>query len=313
MVDAAWLTGVRVRRLAVAVNSLAVPRPGIADAELTLHIWRACGGPIEDISILVEVLGGAELAVARNGYISLTTLGRRTNTAAATQGLRPLVLSLLRGGFFHAQARTFLEVATQQPNGTLTCANKMAQRSFPQLYGALVAWGGIVGPTELHVPADVVSELAAVWALLPPSEPGDSSDDAIRKRIGDRGELYSYQLERQRAVDPSQIVWVARDDDTLGYDIESHETAPRRRIEVKASGGDSVRFFLSENEWRKAHEDPTTYEVHFWGRVDIGRELADEYQALRTLGYPIVFPNFPALRAAGVLEAEPVKWRVVAP
>ena len=149
-----------------------------------------------------------------------------------------------------------------------------------------------------------------MWALLPPALTDALAGEAIRKNIGNRGEIYSYHLERLSANLASDIVWVARDDSNLGYDIEDRSTAPRRRIEVKASGGMRVRFLLSDNEWRKAHDEPDQYEIHFWGGIDLNCDAADEYSKLRAAGYPLVFKDLPSLLAGGQLKAEPTKWRV---
>jgi hypothetical protein len=81
---------------------------------------------------------------------------------------------------------------------------------------------------------------------------------------------------------------------------------------VKGSGGAEPRFFMSDNEWRKAHDDPSTYEVQFWGGIDLNRPAADEYPALRARGFPIVLRDLPALATAGVLDAQPERWRVSA-
>lgn len=162
------------------------------------------------------------------------------------------------------------------------------------------------------IPSDLVAELTAGWALLPPLT-GQTDLEVRHKSIGNRGELYSWQRERLSATNPSSIAWVALDDDNLGYDIEDRDARPHRRIEVKGSGGRLVRFFLSDNEWRKAHDDPQLYEIHFWGGIDLNRPVAEEYQALRAEGYPLVFADLPALLARGALDATPDRWRVSTP
>jgi hypothetical protein len=182
----------------------------------------------------------------------------------------------------------------------------------PQLFGLLQNWPDLRGHT-LTVPQHLVSELAAVWALLSPPPPERAEADARRWSIGKRAELYSYQLERLNADRPSAIVWVAQDDDNLGYDIEDRTPSPRRRIEVKGSGGRDVRFFLTANEWRKAQIDPATYEIQFWGGIDLNRSAAEEYPVLRAEGYPVVFQNVADLLASGVLDAVPDRWKVTNP
>lgn len=106
------------------------------------------------------------------------------------------------------------------------------------------------------------------------------------------------------------VVWVAQDDDNLGYDVEDRSTSPRRRIEVKGSGGLEPRFFMSDNESRKAQHNPSSYEVQFWGGIDLNRPAAEEYPTHRASGYPIVLRDPPALTAAGLLDAQSDRWRV---
>ena len=108
--------------------------------------------------------------------------------------------------------------------------------------------------THLRVPRYLADEVYDAWSLPPEPRGLDR-----KKAIGDRGEFYSHRLETMSAEDPTKIRWVARDDDGLGYDIEDRNATPRRRIEVKASAGDDLRFILSAREWREAHIDPATY------------------------------------------------------
>jgi len=164
----------------------------------------------------------------------------------------------------------------------------------------------------LEIPAELINELLAVWALIAPPSEERAIEETRRRSIGDRAEAYSYQLERLAAVDSSHIVWVARDDSNLGYDIEDRSRSPRRRIEVKGSGGGDPRFFMSDNEWRKAHEDPSSYEVQFWGGIDLNRPAAEEYVALRERGYPVILHNLPALVALDHVTAATERWRICA-
>jgi len=227
------------------------------------------------------------------------------------EGLRPLGLALIRAGLLHDQTRVLLDSCKTNPNGHLTCSVRQAQQRSPQLFGIVQFWPNVVAGHQVTIPTELVQELQSVWALLPPTSTDEGGQDAIRKDIGNRGELYSYQYERLNAVDESKIAWVAQDDQNLGYDIEDRSADPRRRIEVKASGGTLITFLLSDNEWTKAHEDPDKYEVHFWGGVDLNSDAAEEYERLRGEGYPHVFVNLPHLVDTGVFEAQPTKWRVV--
>jgi hypothetical protein len=165
---------------------------------------------------------------------------------------------------------------------------------------------------ELLISPQIVDELVAVWALIAPPSEARAIEDMRRKSIGNRAEAYSYQLERLAAAVASSIVWVAQDDDTLGYDLEDRSTDPRRRIEVKGSGGREPRFFMSDNEFRKAQEFGVSYEVQFWGGIDLNRPVVEEYPILRALGYPVTLVDIPSLVAIGQVDAQPDRWRVTA-
>lgn len=276
-----------------------------------MTVWRRCGGPIEEVQGLLDVLVHAELLRRERGNLQQTPAGRRTVQINRTQNERPIALALIRSGLMHDQVRLLLDTFPLEPDGSLRCRLREAQGVAPQLVGLLQCW--TTGrQMMLSVSTQLVDELGAVWALIAPPSEARAFEEIRRKSIGDRAEAYSYQLERMSAAAASFIVWVAKDDDGLGYDLEDRTNTPRRRIEVKGSGGSEPRFFMSDNEWKTAHEDPDTYEVHFWGGIDLNRTVADEYPALRAMGFPVVLQNLPALRAAGSIEAQPERWRVAA-
>lgn len=310
MVSSSWLTAGRVRRLLVVLSAVPARAPGLPIAEARLRMWRSCGGPIDEVPQLLDLLVGADLLSADRGHYRPTPAGQRAVSRARTEGLRPVATALLRAGYLHDQVRILLELLVLADDGSLIGSPRQARNACPQLIGILAQWPGVVGRDALRIPGALVDELQAVWALLPPTTADDREGDAIRKSIGNRGELYSYQMLRLEADVGANIVWVARDDETLGYDIEDRSLDPHRRIEVKASGETTTRFLVSENEWRKAHEDPDRYEVHFWGGIDLAMNPADEFRRLRDWGYPIVLVNLPELVARGDLDAVPVKWRI---
>jgi hypothetical protein len=81
------------------------------------------------------------------------------------------------------------------------------------------------------------------------------------------------ETERQRLLDIGltdlQPMWVALEDNTLGYDVESWDIdsagkAERIFIEVKAYSTANARFFISRNEWLKALDFCDLYRVHVW-------------------------------------------------
>lgn len=310
MVRSTWLTAVRIRRLAHILAAVPVRSPGLAVHDARLRLWRTCGGPIDDVPTLIEVLIGAELITVDHEVLRLTRAGQILLTRRGAEGLRPLGLALLRAGYLHDQVRTLLDVSGIGTDGLLSCPTRLARQRCPQLLGVLQLWPEVAVGTRIDIPAHLARELETVWALLPPPSADDAAGDALRKNIGHRGELYSYQLERLNAANQSHLVWVARDDPNLGYDIEDRSVDPRRRIEVKASGDTQVKFLLSDNEWQKAHDDPSSYEIHFWGGIDLKVDPAEEYARLRSQGYPRIFTDLPGMISAGELSAQPTKWRI---
>jgi hypothetical protein len=311
MVRSTWLTAVRIRRLLDILVEIPSRSPGISVGEARLRIWRVCGGSIDDVRPLIDVLIGAELVKEEGGAFRRTRAGQGVVARRGAEGLRPLGLALLRAGYFHDQARLMLDMVAAEQDGHLSCPIRPARQRCPQLVGILQFWPDVVVTTQIRIPAYLAQELDTVWALLPPPSPDEAESEAIRQSIGNRGELYSYQLERLNASERSHIVWVARDDNDLGYDIEDRSVNPRRRIEVKASGNTPVRFLMSDNEWRKSKDDPTRYEVHFWGGIDLNVDPAEEYARLRRQGYPLIFVDLPARISTGEFEAQPTKWRLI--
>lgn len=92
------------------------------------------------------------------------------------------------------------------------------------------------------------------------------------KRLGDRGEKIVFDLECARVGQKkrSLVKWVSREDDSLGYDIQSVDSSGKEiLIEVKsttASPG-SFQIFLSDNELKTAKSRPSfqfwiVFEVH---------------------------------------------------
>lgn len=243
----------------------------------------------------------------------MTREGEQVRSLRRSEGQRPVVRAILRAGLFHDQARRLLESATVGSDDRLTCRLRDARRVSAQLVGALQAWPDVKTRPQLIVPPSLVQVLSTAWALLPPPAVDAGAAETTRKSIGHRAELYSYELERTRASDRSTIVWVSRDDEGLGYDIEDRSSSTHRLIEVKGSSETAVRFFLSDNEWRKAHANPDWYEIQFWGGINLQRDVGDEFALLRSQGYPLVYRDFPQLVAGGQLVATPWKWRVIEP
>lgn len=286
--DASWLTHVRVERLLPTLHSVSkYPPPGPPVRRAARIVWEACGGPLEEVEALLQIL--RDLAMVRDdrGYLRATKKGRQLVSQNHQTGGRGLAHALIHAGKFAQQARRLLEVSDHQADGSITCRRDVARRQAPQLVGLLQRWPNVQMAPLVRVPANIVVELAGPWALLQRPEPTTDT----KREVGERAELYSYLLERIKADDVTSIHWVSRDDDSLGYDIEDTGSANSRRIEVKGSRGVRPRFYLSGNEWNVAHEHADSYEIHFWGRIDLSRDHQAEFDALRGQGYPVVFKD----------------------
>ena len=173
----------------------------------------------------------------------------------------------------------------------------------------LELWPEVQTEPIVSIPPDVLAQLDLAWALPPPTR--SLSQAALRKELGDRAELFTYLRERSRAgANPSHIAWVARDSDTLGWDVEDRSVPACRRIEVKGSQGAETRFYLSENELNKAREHGENYEVQFWGGIDLQASVHPELERLIQAGYPRVYRDPAALIDSGSLLSTPVRWRV---
>jgi hypothetical protein len=303
-----WLTAVRLRRLSEVLTAVRThPPPGVPEQRVHRVAWSRCHGPLADVAALIDVLVGARLLEHRGSLTRLTRRGHRVATQDHQQGGRLLVRSLIDAGYFRNQARMLLASGDFTVSGNLVCKRSHALGVAAQLTGALRRWTDVVLDSHLRVPATLVEELLATWALQPiPRRP----DEEARQEIGDRAEAYSYQLERERAGDPSRVQWVALDDDALGYDIKNAATSPERCIEVKGSQGPEVRFFLSSNEWEVGHRLVEAYEIHFWGGISLTRPRATEYRQLREQGYPLVFRNLPRVLESGQLIGTPSQYLI---
>ena len=304
-----WFTGPRLERLAGALLSIGTNAPGITKESAVRTIWRKCGGSHEEVRQVLEILAWLNLVRIDGEFIRRANAGNPVARSLRSGDYRPFGLTIIRAGLFSEQARSLLESGNFDPDGNLVCLPRVAVSVAPQLVGLLSWWPGFQSRPKVVVPSSVVSELAAVWALRAPEE-GESSWLSQRRRVGNRAELYSFQRERSQAQDPSAIAWVAKDSDSLGWDIEDRTATPYRRIEVKGSRGESPVFYLSENEWKQASIHGSNYEVQFWGNIDLQREEPSEYASLRTIGFPIVLTNICEKVASGEWTATPAQWRI---
>lgn len=307
--ESPWFTGARLQRLAKALPALPSSQQDIPTAESMRVLWRVCGGPYDELSSLMVVLGELGFIIESGSVMRRTAAGDRVVRAIRRDDLTALGTALVRSGVFHDQSRYLVENGNRDGEGNLVCEQRVVRIGAAQLLGLLGWWPDVRVRPQVLIPKLLADELGAVWALLPP--PVEVAAWASeRKAVGDRAEMYTVQTERITAASASAIRWVARDSDDLGWDVEDHSTATIRRIEVKGRRDGQVVFYLSDNEWKKAREFGDAYEIHFWGTIDLAREPAAEYAALRASGYPIILVNPAAAIESGDWVAEPVRWRV---
>jgi hypothetical protein len=107
------------------------------------------------------------------------------------------------------------------------------------------------------------------WDALASANRGER--DARLLAQGREGERRSLAYERNRLQKEGILrspIWVAVDDNTVGYDILSfarHDGREiNRLIEVKTTNADVPRLFLSRNEWNTASQYGAAFEFHLW-------------------------------------------------
>ncbi len=303
-----WLTAVRLERLCVLISTCPSSQLGSPPQEVIEEVWNDAGGNRDEIFVLVEVLKVCGLVLEIGGMLRRTRDGDRIVRSLRQDDRTTLGTALIRGGLMHDQARHLVESGTPLANGDMSCEHRIIRARAPQLLGLLAWWNVEVSSTVL-IPRALVKELTTVWAMLPPP-PETPTWVRERQEVGNRAEMYTVQFERRSATNPSNIVWVARDSSSLGWDVEDRGASPMRQIEVKGSRATDPIFYFSDNEWRKANEHSGTYEVHFWGNIDLGRAPASEYETLLSAGYPLIIRNIVDEVEAGRWLAFATQWRV---
>lgn len=147
------------------------------------------------------------------------------------------------------------------PSGRQRLATALTQDEFQTFRSA-----GLFAPTPS-------SEVVAWWDSLAAME--RTQDNEQLTEHGRRGEFLSLQYERQRLLNDGiddEPRWVALDDNSAGYDIQSYRRTPfgisNVLIEVKASTKAPPRIVLSRGEWKAAERYEEAYVFHVWSLID---------------------------------------------
>jgi hypothetical protein len=146
----------------------------------------------------------------------------------------------------------------------------------------------------------------AWWDGLSRSSRSEKDDRLLAQgREGERLSL-AYEVSRlDREGLSKKPLWVALEDNTVGYDILSYSTSGEkeqsRLIEVKTSVGSNPRLFLSKNEWRAAEQFGAAFEFHHW-MIDT--------KTLSILSVEDVRPHIPSENGHGKWEVVEIRLKV---
>ena len=305
-VSSDWFIAPRVRRLQRLVRILPSRPPGIAGSQLAKTLRPQIDSPPAEIPRLVHILAMLGLLHVDSDRYYLSRKGRRAATLSEARCRIELAELLIQSGLMHDQVRQVIEASTLDREGMARSRVGQLQHSAPQLLGLLRAWPEIVGPSFVRIPSDLFASIDAPWSLVPIP----SAREDIKEAVGHRAEAYSFHLLRLESKFPSSIVWVSRDDQGLGYDIEDRSAGMVHRVEVKGSQGKEVRFLVTAHEHNVAHQNPSGYEVHFWGEINLNRSPDHEFSTLRERGFPLRFEDLAAHLADHRLQATPTRYLV---
>ena len=306
-VSSDWFIAPRVRRLQRLVHLLPPGPPGISGSQLAKTLRPQIDSPPREIPQLVHVLARLGLLHVNSDRYYLSRKGRRAATLSEDRARRELAELLIQSGLLHEQVRQVIQASAIDHEGMARSRVGQLRHSAPQLLGLLRAWPNIVGPSFVRIPPTLFAVIDAPWSLVP----SPSEKEGIRQAVGDRAEAYSYHLLRFESICPTSVVWVSRDDQALGYDIEDRSAGRVHRVEVKGSQGKDVRFLLTAHEHDVAHQDPRSYEVHFWGEINLNRRPDVEFNTLRERGFPLRFEDLASHLADERLLAIPTRYLVV--
>lgn len=305
-VSSDWFIAPRVRRLQRLVHLLPSKSPGISSSQLVRTLRPLIDSPPGEILQLVRILFRLGLLHDDSERYYLSKKGRRAATLSEDRARRELAELLIQSGLLHEQVRQVIQASTIDSEGMARSRVGQLRRAAPQLLGLLRAWPNVVGPSFVRIPPNLFHVIDAPWSLVPSPD----QEEGTRVAVGHRAEAYSFHLLRLESSCPTSVVWVSRDDQGLGYDIEDNSVGRVHRIEVKGSQSKNVRFFLTAHEYDVAYRDPSSYEVHFWGEINLNRSPNVEFNALRELGFPLRFEDLAAHLADCRLKARPTNYLV---
>lgn len=122
---------------------------------------------------------------------------------------------------------------------------------------------------------------------------------------GREGERLSLKYENDRLRREGIVrapVWVAIDDNTVGYDILSYAwhdgREVNRLIEVKTTRAEPPRMIISRNEWKTAELYGTAFELHLWSLNS---------KSLKIYTVDQIRPHIPADSGAGKWESVEIR------
>ena len=276
----------------------------------TRIVWNRVGGPVDEVSVLLEVAASVGLIEATAEGVGRLPAGTQARARLRAGDSATIGAHLLRSGALADQARRLIESAVLDPAMDCFRCPAAVRRDAAQLVAILRLQEEIPPHGELVLTRATYERIGAVWVFMESTEhlPPWLQE---RQAVGRLAELFSWNRERLLANDPSKVSWVSQDDDRLGYDIEDRNISPARCIEVKGSRSTGVQFSMSPNEMNKARSLGDRYELHFWGGLRLKGDAQQQYEERCSAGFPIVIINPVVEFNRGAWSVEPDGWRVV--
>lgn len=121
----------------------------------------------------------------------------------------------------------------------------------------------------------------------------------VRARYAESLSLEAEQAELAKLGITKAPVWMAIDDNTVGYDVLSYRPTPAGEsnllIEVKSTIASPLRFIITRNEWNNADQVGEAYIFHIW-------DMDKEPPILHTRTVEQIRPHIP-------VDNEKGKWK----